>query len=324
MFQFLEQTVLPDSKLINVASDDAMLLGVLGSRIHGMWTLAVGSRLGVGNDPTYVKSASFDKFPFPVCGEAEKARVRELAEALDAHRKRVQAAHAGLTLTGMYNVLEKLRAEEPLTAKEKVIHEQGLVSILRQLHDDLDAAVFDAYGWGHLWQARQEAHQGSIYDFKTGVVRDLEIGPEGLAVAVADFERELDAEILRRLVALNAQRAEEEARGIIHWLRPDYQKRGAAQQTELGLKPGSRKPETRGKPKGKAGAGRAKAAWPKALAERIKAAETALHALPPGGAVTAAALAGQFARASAADLQEILETLVALGRARVVGEGFGV
>ena len=30
---------------------------------------------------------------------------------------------------------------------EKVIHEQGLVSVLKQIHDDLDAAVFEAYGW---------------------------------------------------------------------------------------------------------------------------------------------------------------------------------
>ena len=29
----------------------------------------------------------------------------------------------------------------------KTIHEQGLVSVLKQIHDDLDAAVFEAYGW---------------------------------------------------------------------------------------------------------------------------------------------------------------------------------
>ena len=49
-------------------------------------------------------------------------------------------------MTGMYNVLEKLRAGEPLTDKEKTIHEQGLVSVLKQIDDDLDAAVFEAYG----------------------------------------------------------------------------------------------------------------------------------------------------------------------------------
>lgn len=62
----------------------------------------------------------------------------------------------------MYNVPEKLRSvgtrstasptSTPpealeLTPKEKQIHDQGLVSVLRQLHADLDAAVFAAYGW---------------------------------------------------------------------------------------------------------------------------------------------------------------------------------
>lgn len=47
---------------------------------------------------------------------------------LDAHRKRQQAQHTTLTLTGMYNVRQKIRAFEPLTAKDKAIHEQGLLS----------------------------------------------------------------------------------------------------------------------------------------------------------------------------------------------------
>jgi len=54
--------------------------------------------------------------------------------------------------------------------------------VLRQLHDDLDAAVFDAYGW-----------------------------PASLP----------DEEILERLVALNAERAAEEQRGLVRWLRPE-------------------------------------------------------------------------------------------------------
>ena len=107
-----------------------------------------------------------------------------IRDQLDAHRKRQQAAHLGLTMTGMYNVLEKLRAGEPLNAKEQTIHEQGLVSVLKQLHDELDAAVFDAYGW-----------------------------PVTLT----------DEEILERLVALNAERAAEEQRGLIRWLRPEFQ-----------------------------------------------------------------------------------------------------
>lgn len=86
----------------------------------------------------------------PDTTEAQQARIHDLAEQLDAHRKRQQALHPGLTLTGIYNVLEKLRREEALTDKEKTIHEQGLVSVLRQLHDELDTAVFAANGWDDL------------------------------------------------------------------------------------------------------------------------------------------------------------------------------
>ncbi len=138
-----------------------------------IFALAAGGTLE--DRPVYNKSVCFDPFPFPLCDEATKDRIRAIAEELDAHRKRVQAEH-DLTLTGIYNVLEKLRASQPLTDKDKTIHVKGLVSILKQLHDDLDAAVFAAYAW-----------PGTL----------------------------TDAEILTRLVTLNAHRAAEEKQGII-------------------------------------------------------------------------------------------------------------
>src|SRR5690606_29243921 len=101
-------------------------------------------------DPRYNNSRCFETFPFPEATPEQQAQISDLAERLDAHRKRQQAQHPELTLTGMYNVLEKLRTGETLTAKEKTIHEQGLVSVLRELHDELDRAVFSAYGWDDL------------------------------------------------------------------------------------------------------------------------------------------------------------------------------
>ena len=105
------------------------------------------------------------------CSEPTKQRIRELEEQLDAHRKRQQLLHPDLTMTGMYNVLEKLReieaaqragsrgvagsggfahgpdeenvartgpsakptdpATQVLTAKERKIHDDGLVSVLK-------------------------------------------------------------------------------------------------------------------------------------------------------------------------------------------------
>src|SRR5690606_21758576 len=109
--------------------------------------LAAGGRLGIGNDPRYNKTRCFETFPFPDASESQKARIRALGEELDAHRKQRQAMHPDLTMTDMYNVLEKLRAGEVLTAKDKSVHEKGLVSVLKYLHDELDAAVAEAYGW---------------------------------------------------------------------------------------------------------------------------------------------------------------------------------
>jgi hypothetical protein len=84
----------------------------------------------------------------------------------------------------MYNVVEKLRTGEALTEKERRIHEVAACGVLRDLHDELDRLVADAYGWP--WPMETE-------------------------------------EILARLVALHDERVEEEKRGVVRWLRPDYQ-----------------------------------------------------------------------------------------------------
>ncbi|WP_206026387.1 hypothetical protein [Roseimicrobium sp. ORNL1] len=280
IFSFVEALTKPEHKLVVIGSDDAHVLGVVSSNIHVKWALAQGALLE--DRPVYPKSECFDPFPFPLCGEEEKHRIRTLAEELDAHRKRAQEKHR-LSLTSMYNVLEKLRAGETLTEKDKGVHDRGLISILKQLHDDLDAAVFAAYGW-----------------------------PTTLT----------DAEILERLVALNAQRAAEEKRGIIHWLRPEYQNptgQSAAQGT-LNLPP--KKSATKKAQGSAAPAPKGKIPWPKSIAERIRVTEQALHAA--GHAVTAGELAQRFSRAQPKDVQEILESLVAFGRGHRNGDTFSV
>ena len=146
-FVFIGADYRPDHKLYVVASDDAWVLGVLSSKVHNIWAITAGGHLGVGNDPTWTSGTCFRPFPFPDPDEALRQKIREVGEQLDAHRKRQQSQHPNLTMTGMYNVLEKLRAGEPLSKKEQTIHEQGLVSVLKEIHDRLDEAVADAYAW---------------------------------------------------------------------------------------------------------------------------------------------------------------------------------
>ena len=185
IFQFLDASILPDNMLVCMGLDDAFFLGVLSSRLHVVWALRAGGWLGIGNDPRYSKSRVFDPFPFPDASETLKARIRQTAEELDALRKNVQGEHPLLTLTQMYNVLEKLRAGATLDAEDEAVKTNGLILILRELHDKLDSLVAEAYGW-----------------------------PATLS----------DDGILAKLVALNAERAAEEKRGVVHWLRPDYQR----------------------------------------------------------------------------------------------------
>ncbi len=90
-------SVLPDSKVISVCHNESWLLGVLSSSVHEVWSLAQGSTLE--DRPTYVISRCFETFPFPDddtgLTPALRERIASLAEQIDAHRKRQQAAPRG-------------------------------------------------------------------------------------------------------------------------------------------------------------------------------------------------------------------------------------
>jgi hypothetical protein len=144
--------------------------------------------------------------------------------------------------------------------------------VLKQIHDELDAAVADAYGW-----------------------------PADLT----------DEEILARLVVLNAERAAEEARGLVRWLRPEFQNPAGgveAVQADLELPPDEATP-----------APAVLRPWPRDLAEQARAVRDALAA--HRGPATAAELARAFTTARPARVASILATLVTLGQAREAARG---
>lgn len=306
-FQFLDASVLPDNKLIAIATADGFALGVLSSRTHMDWSLAAGSWLGVGNDPVYVKTRCFEAFPFPTentgLTPALRERIASLAEQIDEHRKKVLAQQPSdgtkLTLTGLYNVLEALREGRTLTVKEKAIHSHGLVGVLKELHDELDAAVLQAYGWSDL-------------------------GTDASATA----------ELLTRLVALNTRRAAEEKAGTVRWLRPEFQNPDAsaatrtlskdellthtprALQADLALN----SPEAVDSPVAATSA--AAQPWPATLPDQVRAVAAVLAASV--AAMPLSAIEAQFKGRGPwkKSLPRILETLEALGRARRENEGW--
>jgi hypothetical protein len=172
----------------------------------------------------------------------------------------------------MYNVVEKLRSGEKLTDKERAVHEIAACGVLRDLHDELDRLVAQAYGWP--WPMERE-------------------------------------EVLERLVALHDERVEEEKRGIVRWLRPEYQiprfgGAAPAAKPELDL-PETPAPET----------AEERQPWPAGAIEQIGAAKAHVAAAP----ATPAEVASAFARAPVTLVARHLETLMMVGELRLIGGG---
>lgn len=213
-----------------------------------------------------------------------------------------------LTLTNLYNVREALRAARPLTDKEKAIHTTGLVGVLHQLHTELDAAVLAAYGWADL-------------------------APGLAATPGTPAHTAATAELLQRLVALNARRAAEEAQGTVRWLRPDFQnptqnasKIGQKQEqttTEIHAEDAHEADEISAQNHSDTPLPVATQPWPATLPEQVHAVAQALAASPVP--LTLEALAARFKGKGPwkKALPTLLQTLHVLGRAQPVQGGEG-
>ncbi|TCU16383.1 class I SAM-dependent DNA methyltransferase [Rhizobium sullae] len=184
IFEFIDASILVDDGVVVVAMEAAEILAVLSSRIHVAFSLRAGGWLGVGDDPRWNKSLVFEPFPFPELSDPVRRDLAEAGEELDRARKKVISENPDLTLTDLYNVLEKIKNNIKLTHQEEDIKSRGSVRILGELHSKIDTLAAQAYGW-----------------------------PTDLT----------DSEIIERIVALNDERSAEERAGHVRWLRPSYQ-----------------------------------------------------------------------------------------------------
>jgi type II restriction/modification system DNA methylase subunit YeeA len=138
-FMRLPADYVPDSRLFVFALSNAEFgFGVLSSKIHEVWTLATCSWHGVGNDPTYNTSTCFETFPFPHPDPTQHTEIEKWAKYLDDIRRQILAADDSLTMTKLYNEVEKLRETRDSSSYAYPL----LIA-----HEKLDAAVAAAYGW---------------------------------------------------------------------------------------------------------------------------------------------------------------------------------
>jgi type II restriction/modification system DNA methylase subunit YeeA len=214
VFAFAHSSVLPDKNLQVVPRSDDVTFGLLQSRLHEAWSLAMCTWMGKGNDPRYTPTTCFETFPFPTAlTPAATAHQRtetlpdeaiipaDLPPATRPHAETI--ARAAKQLNDLrerwLNPPEWARREpevvplgmdhspypDRIVAREgfeKQLAQRTLTKLynerpawLAQAHETLDAAVAAAYGW-------------------------------------ADYTPQMpDEEILRRLLALNRERATAQA-----------------------------------------------------------------------------------------------------------------
>ena len=165
LFAWTNSYVIPDSALIAIARDDDTTFGILHSHFHEAWSLRLGTWLGVGNDPRYTPSTTFETFPFPA-GLTPNIPAKDYD-----HDPRAQAiAKAAKRLDELRNAWlnpsDLVRSEPevvpgypdrvlPRDAQAAVtLKKRTLTNLYNQrpqwladAHRDLDAAVAAAYGW---------------------------------------------------------------------------------------------------------------------------------------------------------------------------------
>ena len=177
LFVWCDIQICPDSAVIAFARDDDATFGILHSRFHEVWSLRLGTWLGVGNDSRYTPTTTFQTFPFPegltpdipaahyandpraiAIGEAARALVKKrdrwlnppewvkwVDEPTAGYPKRpVPTAKAPLQELGR-RTLTKLYNERP--------------QWLADAHAKLDATVAEAYGWEAETSADHALHK---------------------------------------------------------------------------------------------------------------------------------------------------------------------
>ena len=189
VFTFMVPPAVPDKNLTVIARDDDVTFGILHSRFHELWSLRMGTSLE--DRPRYTPTTTFETFPFPegLTPRDTKTGAPDTphAHAIAAAAKRLdelrgnwlnppewvdwvitpEEEHAGFPK----RPVAKVGFESELKKRTLTNLYNARPAWLQLAHEALDKAVAAAYGW---------------HDYTPATT---------------------DEEILRRLLALNRQRA---------------------------------------------------------------------------------------------------------------------
>ena len=165
VFVWVSVQVIPDHKLVIFARADDTFFGILHSRIHENWTLAMCSWMGVGNDPVYSSESVLRTFPFPegltpnipaaeYANDPRAVRIAEAAKRLNELRENWLNPPEWVTRVpeAVPGYPDRILPVDESAAKE--LKKRTLTNLYNQrpawlvnAHRELDEAVAAAYGW---------------------------------------------------------------------------------------------------------------------------------------------------------------------------------
>jgi hypothetical protein len=190
-FARLSPHVIGADSLNFIALDAWADFAVLQSRVHEVWARLQGS--SIKDDLRYTTTECFDTFPFPAGQEArvvlDKVGQHYFERRAEIMRLRTEG------LTALYN-----RFHDPGDLSDDIAE-------LRGLHDRMDRAVLDAYGWTSI-RARCEF----VSEFND---EDEEDDSRKQRYRYR-WPEEVRDEVLALLLSLNQQRYEEETLAGLH------------------------------------------------------------------------------------------------------------
>lgn len=181
-FSFLPPGCVYANTLYVFADPTYAHFAVVQSRVHEVWARMFGTSMK--DDLRYTGTTCYENFPFPEFGPKLEAAGQLYS---DERSRAMVALQLGLT-----KLSNRLNSPDDLSSE---------VRRLRELHASMDKAVLDAYGWCDITP---------VYEFSGDYEND-----DGSAGSVRlNFTEEIRDEILRRLLALHAERLKAEQTAV--------------------------------------------------------------------------------------------------------------
>lgn len=180
-------TVFSDAVTVFVF-DQYSAFAALQAQTHEHWAQFQGSSFK--DDPRYIPEDCFETFPFPHAWEDHPELEAAGREYYEFRAALMVRNHEGLTKT--YN-----RFHDPNETEANILH-------LRDLHEAMDRAVLDAYGWTDI-----STNCEFLLDYE---IDEEEAGSRRKKPWRYRWPDDVRDEVLARLLELNAERAAEEER----------------------------------------------------------------------------------------------------------------